>query len=77
MDSLFYLQIIALMITRLMYSLLIGMRSYILCVIGETIKMIMIELRRFSYNFAYTIMSDILTKRIKTKLLFNEKSTNY
>ena len=38
-----------------------------LCAIGKTIRMIMIELRMFSYNFA----------RIKTKLLFNEKSTNY
>ena len=36
-------------------------------VIGKTIRMIMIELRMFSYNFA----------RIKTKLLFDEKSTNY
>ena len=31
-----------------------------LCVIGKTIRMIMIELRMFSYNFAYTIMNDIL-----------------
>ena len=45
-------------ITSLMYSLLI--RSYILCVTGETIRMIMIELRMFSCNFAHTIMSDIL-----------------
>ena len=46
---------------------------------GKTIRMIMIELRMFSYNFAYTIMSDLnqKVKRIKTKLLFNEKSTNY
>ena len=39
--------------------------------------MIMIKLRMFSYSFAYTRMSDILIKGIKTKLLFNEKSTNY
>ena len=31
-----------------------------LCVIGKTIRMIMIELRMFLYNFAWTIMSDIL-----------------
>ena len=31
-----------------------------LCVLGKTIRMIMIELRMFSYNFAYTIMNDIL-----------------
>ena len=38
-----------------------------LCVIRKTIRMNLIELRMFSYNFA----------RIKTKLLFNDKSTNY
>ena len=32
----------------------------LICVIGKTIRMIMIELRMLSYNFAYTIMSDIL-----------------
>ena len=31
-----------------------------LCVIGKTIRMIMTEHRMFYYNFAYTIMSDIL-----------------
>ena len=31
-----------------------------MCVIGRIIRMIMIELLRFSYNFACTIMSDIL-----------------
>ena len=31
-----------------------------LCVIGKTIRMIMIELRLFSHNFAYTIISDTL-----------------
>ena len=56
-NSLFYLHIIALMISL--------------------IRMIMIELRMFCYNFAYTIMSDILCKTIKTNLLFHEKSTNY
>ena len=30
-----------------------------LCVIGKTIRMIMINLCMFSYNFAYTIMSDV------------------
>ena len=39
--------------------------------------MIMIKLRMFSFNFAYTIMSDILYQRIERKLLFNEKFTNY
>ena len=34
--------------------------TYISCVIGKTIRMIMIKLRMFSYNFAYTIMSDVL-----------------
>ena len=57
-NSLFYLHIMSLMITSLLYSLLIS--SYILCVIGKTIRMIMIELRMFSYNFVYTIMNDIL-----------------
>ena len=32
----------------------------------------MTELPRFSYNFACTIMSDILYEKIKTKLLFNK-----
>ena len=31
-----------------------------LCVIGKTIRIIMIKFRMFSYNFTYTIMSDIL-----------------
>ena len=30
----------------------------VLCVIGKTIRMIMIEFRMFSYNFAHTIVSD-------------------
>ena len=46
----------------------------LLCVIGKTIKKIMIELRMFSYNVSSTVMND---KRIKTKLLFDEKSTSY
>ena len=45
-----------------------------LCVNGKTIRMIMIELRMFSYNFADTTYR---IKRIRTKLLFNVKSTNY
>ena len=32
-----------------------------LCVIGKTIRMIMIGFRMFLYNFAYTIMSDTLS----------------
>ena len=32
-----------------------------MCLIGKTIRMIMTELRMFSYDFAYTIMSDILS----------------
>ena len=47
---------------------------YILCVIGKLIRMIMIELRMFSNNFAYAIFC---IKRIKTKLLFTKKSTDY
>ena len=31
-----------------------------LCVIGKTIRMIMIELPMFCYNFSYMTMSDIL-----------------
>ena len=31
-----------------------------LCVIDKTIRMIMIELGMFSYNFAYRIMRDVL-----------------
>ena len=33
----------------------------------KTIGMIMIELRMFSYNFAYTIMSDILYQKNQNK----------
>ena len=48
-----------------------------LCVIGKTIRMIMIELRMFSYNFAHDNERYTVLKESKTKLLFNEKSTNF
>ena len=56
-NSLLYLHIIALMITSLMSSLMIW-ELHILC--GKTIRVIMNELRMFSYNFACMIISDIL-----------------
>ena len=36
----------------------------------------MIELRMFSYNFAYMIMSDILYQRNQNKASIQRKSTN-
>ena len=45
------------MITSLMYSL--SIRSYILCVIGKTIEMMIIELRMFFYDFAYNELQTV------------------
>ena len=37
----------------------------------------MIKLRMFSYNFAYTIMSDILYQKNHSKASIQQKATNY
>ena len=44
-----------------------------LCFIGKTIRMIMIELPMFSYNFAYTIMSDVLYLKNQNKASIQRK----
>ena len=44
-----------------------------LCVIGKTIRMVMIELRMFSYNFAHTIMSNILYQKNQNKASVQRK----
>ena len=44
-----------------------------LCVIGKTIRIIMIKLPMFSYNFAYTIMSDTLKYKNQNKASIQRK----
>ena len=44
-----------------------------LCVIDKTIRMIMIKLRVFSYNFACTIMSNIPCKENQNKASIQRK----
>ena len=48
-----------------------------MCVIGKAIRMIMIELRMFSYNYAHDNEQYTVLKESKRKLLFDEKSTNH